>query len=88
VLVHDMPKVGKHGCRLPIHDREATIITAQQARVRATFPDTPTDRLALFPRPLTNPDGTKALRRFRDFARTGGPFGAVLVTESGSSYGS
>src|SRR5665811_595565 len=30
-------------------------------RVRATFPDTPTDRLALFPRPLTNPDGTKAL---------------------------
>jgi integrase len=61
VLVHDMPKVGKHGCRLPIHDREATIITAQQARVRATFPDTPTDRLALFPRPLTNPDGTKAL---------------------------
>ena len=61
VLVHDMPKVGKHGCRLPIHDREATIITAQQARVRATFPDTPTDRLALFPRPLTNPNGTKAL---------------------------
>lgn len=61
VLVHDMPKVGKHGCRLPIHNREATIITAQQARVRATFPDTPTDRLALFPRPLTNPDGTKAL---------------------------
>jgi integrase len=61
VLVHDMPKVGKHGCRLPIHEREAAIITAQQARVRAAFPDTPTERLALFPRPLTNPDGSKPL---------------------------
>jgi len=61
VLVHDMPKVDKHGCRLPIHDREAAIITAQQARVRAAFPGTPTDRLALFPRPLTNPDGSQPL---------------------------
>src|SRR5207244_2202395 len=61
VLVHDMPKVGKLGCRLPIHEREAAIITAQQQRVRAAFPDTPTERLALFPRPLTNPDGAKPL---------------------------
>lgn len=61
VLVHDMPKVDKHGCRLPIHDREAAIITTQQTRVRAAFPGTPTDRLALFPRPLTNPDGSKPL---------------------------
>lgn len=61
VLAHDMPKVDKYGCRLPIHDREAAIITAQQARVRAAFPDTPTGRLALFPRPLTNPDGSKPL---------------------------
>ena len=74
VLVHDMPKVGKTGCRLPIHDREAAIIRAQQARVRAAFPDTPPDRLALFPRPLKNPDGTKPLstahlqRAMRDWA--------------------
>jgi len=61
VLVHDMPKVDKVGCRLPIHDREAAIITAQQAQVRAAFPDTPTDRLVLFPRPLKNPDGTKRI---------------------------
>jgi len=61
VLMHDMPKVDKHGCRLPIHDREAAIITAQQSRVRATFPSTPIDRLALFPRPLTNPDGSQPL---------------------------
>ncbi|MGH9186605.1 MAG: hypothetical protein ACRD0U_12440, partial [Acidimicrobiales bacterium] len=33
VLVHDMPKVDKIGCRLPIHEREAVIIRAQQARV-------------------------------------------------------
>lgn len=58
VLVHDMPKVGKFGCRLPIHDREAVILSAQQARVAAAFPHTPTTRLALFPRPLKNPDGT------------------------------
>ena len=61
VLVHDMPKVAKIGCRLPVHDREAAIITAQQARVRARFPDTPTERLVLFPRPLKNPDGTKPI---------------------------
>jgi integrase len=61
VLVHDMPKVDKFGCRLPIHDREVAIISAQQARVRAAFPATPTDRLALFPRPLKNPDGTHPL---------------------------
>ena len=61
VLVHDMPKVGKLGCRLPVHDREAAIITAQQARVRAAFPGTPAERLVLFPRPLKNPDGTRPI---------------------------
>ncbi len=59
VLVHDMPKVNKVGCRLPIHDREARIISAQQVRVQAAYPDTPWDRLVLFPRSLRNPDGTK-----------------------------
>jgi integrase len=61
ILVHDMPKVGKTGCRLPIHEREAAIIRTQQARVRAAFPDTPLERLALFPRPLKNPDGSRPL---------------------------
>lgn len=60
VLVHDMPKVDKTGCRLPIHNREAAIISTQQGRVRAAFPHTPTDRLALFPRALKNPEGTTA----------------------------
>ncbi len=62
VLVHDMPKVNKIGCRLPIHEREAGIIRAQQARVAAQFPTTPRRLLALFPRPLTNPDGTRPVR--------------------------
>jgi integrase len=62
VLVHDMPKVDKIGCRLPIHEREALIIRAQQARIAAQFPTTPPRLLALFPRPLTNPDGTRPLR--------------------------
>lgn len=61
VLVHDMPKVDKFGCRLPVHEREAAIIAAQQARVTAEFPATPARLLALFPRPLKNPDGTHPL---------------------------
>lgn len=61
VLVHDMPKVTKIGCRLPIHNREAAIITAQQARVRSAYPHAPVDRLVLFPRVLKNPDGTKPI---------------------------
>lgn len=61
VLVHDMPKVNKVGCRLPITEREAAIIRAQQARVRAAFPATATARLVLFPRLTKNPDGTKPI---------------------------
>jgi integrase len=61
VLLHDMPKVNKFGCRLPVHDREADIIRAQQDRVRTKFPNTPSTLLVLFPAPLNNPDGTKAI---------------------------
>ena len=65
MLVHDMPKVGKIGCRLPVHDREANIIRAQQGRVRALFPDTPTAALVLFPATRNNPDGTTAISTSR-----------------------
>lgn len=61
VLVHDMPKVAKVSCRLPINEREAAIISAQQARVRAMFPDADPARLVLFPRPTKNPDGTRPI---------------------------
>ena len=62
VLVHDMPKVGRLGCRLPIHERERALILAQQAQVQACFPDTPTGELALFPRAQKNPDGRAPVR--------------------------
>ncbi len=61
VLVHDMPKVGRVGYRLPIHEREAKIIATQQVRVRAAFPATAPERLALFPRLLKNPEGTQSV---------------------------
>ena len=59
VLVHDMAKVAKVDCRLPIHEREAQIISAQQVRVTAAFAHTDPKRLVLFPRATKNPDGTK-----------------------------
>jgi integrase len=59
VLVHDMPKVAVHGYHLPIGDDTAEVIRAQQARVRARFPATPTSQLALFPRFQKNPRGAK-----------------------------
>lgn len=49
VLVHDMAKVGKLRCRLPIHTHTAELIRDQQAAVRALFPDTPEPELVLFP---------------------------------------
>lgn len=61
VLVHDMPKVAKVGCRLPIHEREAQVISAQQSRVAAAFPHTDPECLVLFPRATKNPDGTKPI---------------------------
>jgi integrase len=61
VLVHDMPKVAKVGCRLPIHEREADIIATQQQRVRASFSSTPVEQLVLFPRPLKNPRGIRPI---------------------------
>jgi integrase len=59
VLVHDMPKVAVHGYHLPIGDDTAEVVRAQQARVRARFPATPTSQLALFPRSQKNPRGVK-----------------------------
>ncbi len=59
VLIHDMPKVGVRGYRLPIDDETARIICAQQERVRARYPQTPPQSLALFPAAVMNPRGTK-----------------------------
>ncbi len=61
ILVHDMPKVGVQGCRLPITETEAALIRSQQQRCRESYPRTPEERLALFPTPIKNPDGTRAM---------------------------
>ncbi|HTW97541.1 MAG TPA: site-specific integrase, partial [Acidimicrobiales bacterium] len=61
VLIHDMPKVAVRGYRLPISEEAAIVIAAQQARVRARYPHTPSSSLALFPAPEKNPRGTKAM---------------------------
>lgn len=60
VLIHDMPKVGVRGYRLPVDDETAEIIRAQQARVAARYPGAPTSALALFPGVMMNPRGTRA----------------------------
>jgi integrase len=57
VLVHDMPKADVEGYRLPIDGATAELVRAQQARVRARFPQTPARELALFPREAMNPEG-------------------------------
>jgi hypothetical protein len=40
VLVHDMPKVARRGCRLPVDEATVQIIVAQNRRVRDRDPDT------------------------------------------------
>jgi integrase len=73
VLIYDAPKVDRTNCRLPIATSTAAIITAQQARVRERFPETPPAELKLFPRTGRNPRGTAAVtdlrmnRFFRDW---------------------
>jgi integrase len=46
---------------IPIHEATAEIVREQQRRVRDRFPDTPTDRLVLFPRRTANPRGVFAV---------------------------
>jgi integrase len=58
VLVHDMPKVARSGCRLPIDQATVDLIRSQQRAARARYPDTPTSELRLFPRQQRNPHGT------------------------------
>jgi integrase len=61
ILVYDNRKSRRHGRRLPIgEDLHATLWAWRQVVV-ARFPDTPTDQLALFPRPTRNREGTKPM---------------------------
>jgi hypothetical protein len=61
VLVYDNAKADRLSRRLPISQATAAVITAQQAQVRARFPDTPVGELKLLPSPRRNPDGRRAI---------------------------
>jgi len=61
VLVYDNAKAHRLGRRLPISDVTAAVITGQQQRVRAQFPDTPPGQLKLLPSPRRNPDGRRPI---------------------------
>ncbi|MGO9754924.1 MAG: tyrosine-type recombinase/integrase [Solirubrobacteraceae bacterium] len=62
VLVHDMPKVGRRGCRLPIDAATADAISAQKRWVAERFPDTRPGQRVLFPRVNCNPGGLLAMK--------------------------
>ena len=61
VLVYDNVKAHRLGRRLPVSQATATVITAQQARVRVRFPATPVGELRLLPAPRANPGGRKPI---------------------------
>jgi integrase len=61
VLIYDNHKALRLGRRLPISEVTAQTILAQQDRVRARYPNTPTDQLTLLPAPTRNPDGRRAI---------------------------
>jgi integrase len=61
VLVHDMPKVARTGCRLPIDEQTAELIATQKRRMRGRYADTPASALRLFPRVHRNPRGTRPM---------------------------
>ncbi|MFJ4901973.1 tyrosine-type recombinase/integrase [Streptomyces sp. NPDC088727] len=62
VLVYTDFKNNRIGLRLPIPDSTAEIIVRQKKAIRARFPDTELSKLALFPQPRQNSEGTKPFR--------------------------
>ena len=90
VLVYDNAKAHRLGRRLPVSQVTATVITGQQARVRARFPGTPLAELKLLPAPRCNPGGRRSMTidmlegRHREWADGLGPLrtrdGAVFDT--------
>jgi integrase len=58
-LIYTDFKANRQGKRLPVADETAMVITGQQQRVRARYPDTPASELALFPRTTRNREGKR-----------------------------
>ena len=88
VLVYDNAKAHRLGRRLPVSEATATVITGQQARVRARFPGTPPAELRLLPAARRNPDGRRPMTidmlegRHREWADRLGP----LRTRDGAEF--
>ncbi len=88
VLVYDNAKAHRLGRRLPVSEATATVITGQQARVRARFPGTPPGELKLLPAARRNPDGRRPMTidmlegRHREWAGRLGP----LRTRDGAEF--
>ena len=88
VLVYDNAKAHRLGRRLPVSQATATVITGQQARVRARFPGTPPAELKLLPAARRNPDGRRPMTidmlegRHREWADRLGP----LRTRDGAEF--
>jgi integrase len=61
VLVYDNEKTARKAQRLPIAEATAALIAAQQQRVRARYPHTPTDQLKLLPARHHNPHGRRGI---------------------------
>ena len=61
VLIYDNHKANRRGRRLPISAATASVIVAQQERVRAGYPDTPAAELKLLPAVQKNPHGRKPM---------------------------
>ncbi len=64
VLVYDNHKAHRPGRRLPISEHTAALITAQQQRVRARYPQTAVGELTLLPTDRRNPEGHNAITAF------------------------
>ena len=60
-LIYTDFKANRAGRRLPITGETAKVITGQQQRVRARYPDTPAAELALFPRLTRNREGKRPI---------------------------
>ena len=58
-LIYTDFKANRQGRRLPVADETAKVITGQQQRVRARYPDTPASELTLFPRTTRNREGKR-----------------------------
>ena len=88
VLVYDNAKADRLARRLPISEATAVVITAQQARVRERFPDTPLGELKLLPAPRRNPAGTRpmSIAMLGDRHRGWADGLAVLRTRDGGEF--